>query len=367
MNKDRKISSKQIKGLVVTAVIGVGVLSLPSTLSRIVGLDGWIPIVLAGIIMLGIVAVISKIFQNSSGMDIFEISSTTLGPIISLVYQIIFLLYTIGLMAYISRSLGEVIKAFLLEQTPIEIIIFAFILVTSYISRCEIDVIGRMGYFVYPLILALGLFLIIVTLPNADFTNLLPMFESDIKKLPSGLMASILSFGGFEILLFAIPYGEDQGQVLKSSLYAIGIITLIYLSIFVTSASQFGIDQLNRLPWATISLVKEIDLPGLFLENLDGIVTTLWVLLVFGTLAPTYFSAGKILANLFKTKSHDLFMLPLIPIVFTIALIPQNDIEVQKILANLLNIMAGITLFVFPVIIFIISHFKNRRSTIEKD
>lgn len=362
MNKDSKISSKQIKGLVVTAIIGVGVLSLPSSLSSIVGLDGWISIVLAGIIMVGIITIIVKIFQNLPGMNLFEVSRTTLGPIFSLIFQIILLLYMVVLLAYISRTLGEVIKAFLLEETPIEFIIFVFILVTSYIARCEIDVIGRMGYFIYPIILGFTIFLIVVTLPNADFSNLLPMFESDIKALPNGLMASIVSFAGFEILLFAIPYAEDKGQVLKSSLYAIGLVTIIYVTIFVTSAAQFGIDQLNRLPWATLSLVKQIDLPGLFLENLDGIVTTLWVLVVFGTLGPTYYSTGKILANLFKTKSHELFILPLIPIVYTISLLPQNQIEIQKNMTNVLNILTGMAIFIFPIIIFIISHFKNRRS-----
>lgn len=362
MNKDTKISSKQIKGLVVTAVIGVGVLSLPSVLSNIVGLDGWIPIILSGIIMAGMIVIIVKIFQYSSGMDIFEISRSTLGPVFSVIYQIILLIYMICVMAYVSRNLGEVIKSFLLDQTPIEVIIFIFILVTAYISRCEIDVMGRMGYFIYPIILGFIIFLIVVTLPNADFTNLLPIFESDIKALPSGLITSVISFAGFEILLFAIPYAEDKDRVLKSSLYAIGLVTIIYLVIFVASAAQFGLDQLNRLPWATLSLVKQIDLPGLFLENLDGIVTTLWVLVVFGTLAPTYYSSGKILANLFKTKSHELFILPLIPIVYTLALIPQNSIEIQKNMAKSLNILASIAIFIIPIIIFIMSHFKNRRS-----
>ncbi len=363
MNKDTKISSKQIKGLVVTTIIGVGVLSLPSNLSNMVGLDAWIPIVLSGVIMVGMIIIIVKIFQYSSGMDIFEISRTALGPIFSVIYQIILLIYMIVLMAYVSRTLGEVIKAFLLEQTPIEVIIFVFILVTSYIARCEIDVMGRMGYFIYPIILGFIIFLIVVTLPNADFTNLLPMFQSDIKSLPGGLMTSVISFAGFEILLFAIPYAEDKDRVLKSSLSAIGLVTLIYLVIFITSAAQFGIDQLNRLPWVTLSLVKQVDLPGLFLENLDGIVTTLWVLVVFGTLAPTYFSSGKILANLFKTKRHELFILPLIPIVYTVALLPQNSIEIQKNMANALNILASISIFIFPIIICIISYFKYRRSS----
>ena len=361
MNKNSKISSNQIKGLLITSILGVGVLSLPNNLAIIMGLDGWIPIILASILMVGMIFLIIKIFDYFPGMDIFEISKTTLGTIISKVYQILFLIYMVILLAYISRTLGEVIKAFLLENTPIEVIIFTFILVTSYISRCEIDVIGRMGYFIYPLILGFIIFLLLVTLPNTKFENLLPLFQSDIKTLPTGLLASVISFGGFEILLFAVPYAEDKDGVLKSSISAIGVVSIIYLAIFVMATSQFGIHQLQRLPWPTLSLVKEIDLPGLFLENLDGVVTAIWVLVVFGTLAATYFSSAKILANLFKTKSHELFVLPLLPIIYTISLIPQNSVELQKYMTKVLTYLAVVTIFVFPIIILIISHFKSRR------
>lgn len=361
MNKDTKISSNQIRGLIITAVIGVGVLSLPNNLVNIMGLDGWIPIILSGAIMVAMVFIIVKTFEYFPGMDIFEISKATLGTVFSTIYQIVLLFYMIVLLAYVSRTLGEVIRAFLLENTPIEVIIFSFILVTSYIARCEIDIIGRMGFFISPIILGFIIFLVLVTLPNVKFENLLPLFQSDIKALPTGLLASGISFAGFEILLFAIPYAEDEDRVLKSSLSAIGIIVIIYLVIFVMAASQFGIDQLKRLPWPTLSLVKEIDLPGLFLENLDGIVTTLWVLVVFGTLAATYFSSGKILANLFKTKSHELFILPLLPIIYTISLVPQNSIELQKTMTKILSYLEVAAIFIFPIAIFIISRFKSRR------
>ena len=361
MNKDTKISTKQIKGLLVTAIIGVGILSLPSQLANIVGLDGWMPLLISGIVMIAMISMIVKIFEYSPGLNIFEISRATLGPILSTIYQLIFSMYFIILLAFVARTLSEVIRAFLLAETPIEVIMFTFILVISYTARCEIDVIGRMGYLIYPIILGFVLFLVLVTLPTADFTNLLPIFQSDIKSLPKGFMTGIISYGSFEILLFAIPYAEKKKDIFKASLYAIVLVTVIYISMFLLTASIFGLEQLKRFPWATLSLVKEIDFPGLFLENLDGIVTTLWVLVVSGTIAPGYFSLAKVLANLFKTKSHELFILPLIPIIYTIALIPQDYIQLNQAMGNIANILSIIAIFFFPTLIFIISYFKSRR------
>ena len=362
MNTNEKISAKQLKGLIVTTIIGVGILSLPSELANIMGLDGWIPIILTGIIMIGMAVIVVKIFEYYPNMDIFQISKASLGTVLSVIFQIILLIQIIISLTFVSRVLGEVIKAFLLDVTPIEVIIFTFILVTTYISRCGIDVIGRMGFFIYPIILGFVVLLFVITVPKANLSNLLPVFQSDIKALPKGLMVGFISFGGFEILLFSIPYVEDKDRILKSSLLGIGLIILVYLSIFVLATSQLGINQLKRLNWVTLSLVKEIDLPGLFLENLDGIVTTLWVLVAFGTLASIYYSSGKILANLFKTKQHELFILPLIPIIYTLSLIPQSSTDKKHFLANLLQILQIVGTFIFPIIIFIIGRVKNRRN-----
>ncbi len=46
--KRNKISSIQIKALIITSVIGVGILSLPSDLALILNNDGWMAIVLGG-------------------------------------------------------------------------------------------------------------------------------------------------------------------------------------------------------------------------------------------------------------------------------------------------------------------------------
>ena len=48
MNKDPKISDIQVRGIIVSTVIGVGVLTLPNTLGAILGKDGWMAIIIGG-------------------------------------------------------------------------------------------------------------------------------------------------------------------------------------------------------------------------------------------------------------------------------------------------------------------------------
>ena len=227
MEKKHKISNQQIKGLVVSMMVGVGILSLPSAVANVMGNDGWIGILLGGILNVPFIIIINKIFQLYPDKDFFEIGRDVLSPVIFNIFLVGFLVYVILLASYVTRNFVEVIRVFLLDTTPTEIIIVTFILATSYIARSEIDIIGRAGYHIYPIIIGFAVFITVVSIPSADFTNLLPVFQSNIRLVPKGIGISFFSYVGFEILLLTIPYAEKKEKTLKYSLMALAIVTLI--------------------------------------------------------------------------------------------------------------------------------------------
>lgn len=361
MRENNYVSNNQIRGLMVSTIVGIGILTLPHQLSLLLENDGWIAIILGGLLMIPSIIIINRLFQLYPDRDIFEIGRMTLGRWIFNILLIPVMLYYISLMAFLARSLGEITKAFLLETTPIEVLIVSFILASSYIARCEIQIIGRATYHIYPIILGFVILLSIVSSPNIDFTNMLPMFQSNINKLPEGIMISFFSYFGFEILILSIPFAEEKNKTLQSSLIGIGIVIVMYLIIFVIVLSQYGLHNLQRQLFPTLDVIKEIDFPGFFIENLDGLVMAIWVLIVFGTMAPTYYSAGKVLSNIFNTKDHSLFILPLLPIIYIISLIPQSLLETFERLGKFINYSGLISIVMVPVIIYFVGYFRLRR------
>ena len=360
MNKDPKISDIQVRGIIVSTVIGVGVLTLPNTLGAILGKDGWMAIIIGGLLSFPLLTIINGIFKKNPGKDYFEIGKSTLGNIIFTICLIIFLAYLIIFLAFVTRNLGELIKAFLLPTTPVELIIFLFILSTSYIASYEIDVIARAGYFIYPVIIGFAVLVIIVSLPTADFTNVLPVFQSDLKSIVNGVKETFFTFTGFEMILFVIPYVEEKEKTLKSSILAMGIVTLINFALFIMTLTQFSIEEIKRHTYPVLMLAKLIDLPGYFLQNLDGVFMAIWVLAVFGSMAPAYFGAGKILCKIFKTKSHKYFIWMLIPLIFWTSLIPRNFEELYMSLGKYFNILGFISVVIVPLSIFIVGKIKKK-------
>lgn len=360
MNRLPKVSILQLRALIVSAMIGIGIMSLPSSLVSEMGNDGWIAIVLSGLLMLPIAAIIIQIFKINPDKDLFQIGKETLGSIVFTVCELILAVYFIVFAAFLVRNLAELIKAFLLPTTPLEIVMLAFIVATSYIACNEIDVIARATYFIYPIILAFVTILVLMAIPESDFSNLLPLFQTDISTLPKGIQSAFFSYTGFELIIFAIPYVKEKEKILKSCFIGIGTVTFIYFAMFVMVVVQLSSKQIERLNFPVIQISKQLDLPGYFLENLDGLVMALWIIVVFATMAPVYFGAGKIFSKIFKTKGHKYFIWALIPVIYQVALMPDNFLEIQTRLAKVLDILAFISIVIIPVLILSVGYIRKK-------
>lgn len=360
MGDKNKISNEQIKALIVTIVVGVGVLSLPSDMAVRMNNDGWLGILIGGLITIPFIILIDKLFKLYPNKNLFEIGRDTMPNILFKLFMTIFLIYNIVLLSYVIRIFADTIKTYLLETTPTEVIVFSILLATSYIARSQLEVIARMAVMIYPIIIGFIIFLIIISIPSADFSNILPIFRVDYKAIIRGVLMSIFAYSGYEFILLVLPLAENPDKTLRYSLNGMFIIIGIYLLSFFISLSQYGIHQLKRQIWPTIALVKEVDLPGYFLQNLDGIVMALWVMVVYGTIGPALHFSGVILSDILNTKNHELYILPLIPVIYIISLLPKSLVETDETLGILLRPLSIIAIMIIPTILYILAKVKKK-------
>lgn len=364
MERKNKTSNNQLKALIVSIIIGVGILSMPSSVAETMENGGWLSIILGGALSIPFIIIMNKLTRIYPGKTYFEFGKEIVPPFIFNIISIVFLIYYIITSAFTVRIFGEVIKAFLLETTPTEIIIIAMLLVTSYIGRCEIEVIARMAMIVYPIIILTTIGVVLFSIPGIDFTNLLPILPRtsiSFKAVLKGTLITFFSYMGYEIILVAMGNVEKPDESLKYSMSAIIHVIVIYLLLFFITLSQFGIHELKRQIWPSLVLVREIGFPGFFVENLDGIVMAVWVMVVFATLGPFMYSSGIVLSSIFSTKEHDYFVTSMIPIIYALSLIPQNLRDVYRYMDISINVIGLISVVIFPTILFIIAKVKKGR------
>ncbi len=357
---NEKVSLSQMGSILVLTMVGTGILTLPRSLAEAVGTDGWLLILIGGAICIGLLFIHSYIVKSFPGKSYMEIIACNLSKPVSYVVTALLAIYFIGLNAFLIRIFSEVVKMFLLLRTPIEVIIFSIVLMAAYLARQGIETLGRLAELLLPLILVPSLILFLLAMVGGDITNLLPAVTTTPKEILEALPIVIFSYLGFDIILIFGIYVNKPNKVIKSSTKALVFVVLLYTILNIVTISTFGEKQTTHLIWPTISLFKTIEFPGLFIENVEGFVMALWVLIVFMSIAPLLLVATTLLGDLFTVRDNKYFALPLLPLLYFIALLGDSLAEAYAYLEKFINYTAPFVLVIIPVSI-LISMFIRRR------
>ncbi len=356
-----KITKGQNATLIIGMAIGVGVLSLPSTLAKEVGPNGWVTILIVGFIFSILTILLTKVCKKYEGQTFVEFGRILISRPIADAISIIYLIYLIVLIAYIMRVFAEVVKMFLLRKTPTEVIIISMLLVTSYLARKGIEGIARMIQLIIPIVFIPLFLLYIVILPDIHLDNLLPIMNIGAIDIIKSIPIVLFSYLGYEILFFTIAYVDRKEKILRYNIIAILSITLVYLTTFFITLTRFGEKELIHLLWPSLTLMRTVEIPGAFIENVEGVVMALWTLVVFASIAPSCFGAALIISKLTKSNEYKHYVLPIIPIVYLLSLVPDNLAITYEYMDLFTYYIGTFVSIILPVLYFVISLFKKQR------
>ena len=358
---NEKISTSQMVSILILIIVGTGILTLPRSLAETVGTDGWIVIFLGGVITTALVYLMSLIIKKMPGKNYMEILTETITKPVAYIVVGIFILYTLILNSFLLRIFGEVIKMFLLLRTPIEVIMFAMLLTCIYLVRRGIETLGRLAELLLPVIILINLPLFLLTIQGTDFSNLLPLFQTPLLDLIKAIPIPFFSFLGFEIMLVFGVFYNKPSMAPKSGIYTMVIVTFFYLFLNTMVLARFGIYQTKHLIWPTLSLFKTIEFPGLFIENVESVVMVMWVSIVFMSIAPFYLSNTLLIAHITDSKDHNMFALPLLPLMYFISLYPDSMAATYHYLDIFTKYASTFIAIIVPVLVLIVLAIKKRR------
>lgn len=370
MNSNENIKSYGLFSSLAVTTVGVGIFSYPRQLATAVGNEGWIVTIVAGLIFMPLVYLIYKISYYNDFQDFHIIIFNCFGRILGFIILLIFSFYMIFLVSLQMRSFVEVIKMYLLEKTPTEFLIIGTILVASHVVRSGERSIIKFNEIAFWIMFLPIAFMFLALIPISDFTNMLPVFQKPIDNYTKGLFSSLVSFAGFEILFFIMPIFGEKKKIYKTSVKAITFIMIFYVLIVIFTLAVFGESQLKIVLWPTITMVTAIDLPGTFVERWEGVVMALWILFYLTTFINYYYFSSHILTKIIKVRNVKISSVLIIPLIYVLALYPNNINELYEIGGKYLNPLIVFCVVILPIFLFIISAIKfNRkgRSVYEKN
>ena len=346
--KKYMLTPVEVSVLLIAMITGLGLLKLPNTLAKVMDTpDGWISTLISGIIIMFIVYLYVRLQKNFPGENILQfIKKSTIGFWVTKLLAILFIIHFIGIIAFDVRLLALVLKMYLIDRTPSEIIVAVMLLTTTYAVTKGIQGITHLSLMFVPIVIFILAFMLVFNIPNTHIEYLLPIMGEGVLPVIGGIGLVIIHFTGIKILIFLMAYmGKNDLKALPLNL-GVGFTVLIKMTVVAFSFMVFSFELTKFTIFPTIELGKEIEIIGGFVERLESVVLVIWMMTIFLTITIAQFLLEKIIKQEFlRPKKTFLLQGGVVFTVFLVAFIPDSITELIEAIIVLETFAMGLILF----------------------
>ncbi len=364
-NKDL-LSNVQVVSLVASAIIGVTISTLPRTVVEDAGLNGVIGLVVGGVVSMLLTVLIAMLAGKFPDAVILEYGRNLLGPIFSKVMITLWLVYFTALTGVVHRIFADAIKAFLLENTPIEIIILSMLVVTAYLAQNGINPIARICEAFFPVIIGSIFIVLLLSLQNFNVKEFYSLGQINVTDILKIIPITVISYLGFELLLFVSAFTIEPQKIMRNGLIGVGISLVTYTAAVVLSVGVFSVDSLKYQIYPMLELAKTIAFPGAFAERFDVFFAIFWILAVFTTVVIFYYLGAISLTKLFGLKNYRPFTYLFVPVIYVISLLPQEVAQVNQF-TTWVSYLGGSLVTVIPVLLLAVAFVRKKGGSKSED
>lgn len=356
---DDKITTTQASIFLTDTVLGAGILTLPRNVTETVKTpDGWITVLLGGVIIVLVILVMVKLSQQFPNHTIYQYSKRIVGAIPASALCLLLILYFIIIAGFEIRVLAEVTLFFLLEGTPIWAIVIPFIWIGTYLVFGGINSIARVFQIIFPISILIVVLSYSLSMKLFDINHLRPVFSEGVLPVIQGLKSTVLVFAGCEVVMTLVAHMQHPERAVKAMMAGIGIPLVLYLFTVVMVIGGMSTDSVLRSTWPTIDLLRSFEVAGLFFERFEFPFLVIWIMQMFCNFTSSYFNASLGISQVFRIKIHPVIF-GLIPVIFITAIVPKRMNDVFGLGSSIG--MMGIILFVLlPVMLSIVFMIRKK-------
>ncbi|SCY97318.1 GerAB/ArcD/ProY family transporter [Alkaliphilus peptidifermentans] len=361
--KDGEITSFQSYIMIISIMVGTGVLGLARSVAEIAKQDAWISVLVNGIGISIIIAFTIFVISKFPQLTFIQYMSLLLTK--PLAYLVVFAygIYAIFTTSLIIRFLCEMVGTWFLPRTPLTVISFIIVATLVYITKDGLTFVGRFNEIIVLAIIPF-IFLIFPSLSEASLINLKPIGDSGIHSIIKGIPPSFYAFGGYEVILIIYPFISNKNKMnIRYSMLAILFVTVLYTSIVASQIALFGYQEITEILYSFINYLDVIDFP--IIERIEIFFTFFWTFAVIGTLSIQFIAGCIAFQSVFKTKKTNTFVYLFTPIIYILSLLPENSVKVAEYseIVGKANVCFGIFL---PIILFIMYLIWGRKKAYDK-
>ncbi|EEL68577.1 spore germination protein [Bacillus mycoides] len=351
---EHQISPVFVFFLIHGAQFGAGVLGFARIIAKAAGYDGWIGVLLTGIIIHILLWMMYFLLKETNG-NLIDLQRQTFGKWLGNGINLIFIAYFLTVSISVIRTYVEIIQVWMFPTASTFMLTLCLCLVSYYIISsgfrvitgiCVISVGGTLGY------LLLSLFV----LKYSHWSNLLPMFTHSFSDILKAANLSIYSMTGFEIYLMVYPFVKNPKQSHKFAQYGALFSNLLYLFSTLLAFAFFSEKQLLKTIWSQLSMTQVIQLP--FIERLEYIAISAYALVIVTSFILPLWAATRGTHEIFRVKQRGV-LIAFMLITLIISQLLTNRHDINDFISNASKISFWL-IYIYIPILFIIVWVKRK-------
>ena len=313
MKTKNRISYFQLSTLIILFNLGNSILICPEV--YFAGQNGWISDLL--LIFMGSLSVIILIIIHKSNykQNIVEIAGDLWSKEFKYILSIVYLIYSLHLGALSLRHISDFLSGVIMPNMSIVVFALVLTLAASYAIIMGIGTIAKLGQIVFPFVMSLFILLLLLSLPNYNYSNLFPVIFDWKDILRGSYSIWSLPIGNLILFSFIIPYVKNNKKQKKDRYFIFSLFISLFISVIIIGLRSIGLilvlggDLTKIFTYPTFSMVGVIELAQFF-ERLEAAFLFMWLGSTFITILICYWSAIENIRIMCKTKNYNLFIIP---------------------------------------------------------
>ncbi|KRE86573.1 hypothetical protein ASG89_11255 [Paenibacillus sp. Soil766] len=347
----------QLFAFILQTQIGIAVLSFPYDLHKAAGADGWISVLVAGVGVQLLLLGYALLCQRFPRQNLYQFAPLIVGKWLGNTLNAVYILHFTFTSCLILLMEMMFVELWILPQTNPGLIIVANCIVCIYMAKENIRVIARYNVLISLLIIVM-LAIMLTNFRNMDYRYLLPIGQGGFHTILLGVKSSVLSFLGFEVVLVLNSDIQAQGKsLIPPILWANGLATFFFLTMVLICYLNFNPEALDFIPQPVPYYLNGISLP--FLERLDLLFLSIWLVKVTSTQISYLYSAGKGLGLLLHNNEHKKVIYYLVPLVCLTGVFWRSENRIQ-VLEQITQFDSLIILGI-PIVLLLLAWLRGKR------
>lgn len=303
------------------------ILSFFSSLAR---QDSWLIVIISFLAVIPLLFACVFISRKFPGKNLMQIHDAVYGKALGRTISALYVLFFLSLLSFNIRDMSVFYTGVIMPETPPIVIMAIITAVCAYTVKKGIKAIARAGFIIMIMALIVFVLTLALLIDDADFENLLPLFELPAEKyIQAVVIMSFVPFGEFALFLMVMPYVKDGKKLGKFSFGGLAIAALFFLLVIVRNTVVLEASG-NVFSIPSYESVRMISI-GDFLNRVELFIALNQTAALFVKISVLYFAAVKGLSDILGLKSYKPVILPLgaIAIIYAMVAHPNQSDHAQ--------------------------------------